>query len=260
MIPSHRSTSPTRRRRLRWAVLGAGLLLFLGLAYLAETEPRPQLQPSAGADNLARAMLSAVHQQAWLDTGAVRWTFRGQHEHLWDRRRQLERVRWDHVEVLLDLTTRKGRAWRKDKEVLGADRDKLLQKAWGFWINDSFWLNPVVKLFDDGTSRGLVDVEGDGRGLLVQYSSGGVTPGDAYLWILGPDDLPTRWKMWTSNLPIGGMEATWEGWTELASGALVATKHKLALARVDLTDVAGTASLEELEPGPDPFERLFETP
>ncbi|MCB1057604.1 MAG: hypothetical protein KDD11_19055 [Acidobacteria bacterium] len=253
----HRLRSDTARRRLRWWILASGLVLFLGLTYLAESEPRPKLEPSAGADALAEAMIAAVHGQAWQETGAVRWTFRGSRQHLWDRKRQLERARWDDVEVLIDLATRQGRAWKQGEEVAGPERDKLVEKAWEAWVNDSFWLNPVVKAFDEGTRRGLVQLDGNDRGLLVEYSSGGVTPGDAYLWILGPDDRPVRWKMWVSIIPVGGVEASWEGWTELETGALVATRHKLALGKVDLTDVAGAANLTDLEPGPDPFAPLL---
>ena len=206
-------------------------------------------------------MMAAVNHPAWERTGAVRWTFRGNRHHLWDRERQLARVRWDDVEVLVDLTTREGLAFRGGREVPEPKASKLVRKAWEAWINDSFWLNPISKLFDDGTVRGLVAVEGGvrppGRGLLVEYTSGGATPGDAYLWLVGPDGLPVRWKMWTSNIPIGGARASWEGWIELATGARVATAHKLAIGRVDLEDVAGAATLEELEPGPDPFAALI---
>ena len=91
----------------------------------------------------------------------------------------------------------------------------------------------------------------------MEYTSGGLTPGDAYLWQLGEDGLPSAWRMWTSNLPRGGMRASWESWVELATGARVATRHELALGRVDITDLDGAATLGELEPGPDPFAALL---
>ncbi len=38
-------------------------------------------------------MMVAVDSDAWERIGAVRWTFRGNRSHLWDRERQLVRVR-----------------------------------------------------------------------------------------------------------------------------------------------------------------------
>ena len=238
-------------------MLAAVLLAAILPAGPAAAEPRPAATPGPEAERLARRMLAAVNASAWETTGAVRWSFRGDREHLWDRHRGLARVRWDRVEVLLDLASRRGLAFDRGRQVRGERADKLVERAFARWTNDSFWLNPVVKLFDPGTERGLVRLEDGSDALLVEYTSGGLTPGDAYLWLPGPDDLPTAWRMWTSNLPKGGMRASWESWVELETGARVSTFHKLALGRVEIGDPAGAATLEELEPGSDPFAPLL---
>ena len=63
--------------------------------------------------------------------------------------------------------------------------------------------------------------------------------------------------MWTSNLPKGGIRATWESWTEMATGARIATVHNLPLGKVEIGNLAGGATLDEIEPGPDPFAALL---
>ena len=240
--------------RTKYSIALAVVLL---LASPAAAARRPDGTPGRAADALARRMLAAVDYQAWQRTGSVRWTFRGERDHLWDRVRGLARVRWGDVEVLLDLARRDGLAYDSGRALSGDRAAKLVAKAFARWTNDSFWLNPVVKLFDPGTERRLVRLDDGASALLVEYTTGGLTPGDAYLWLPGADGLPTAWRMWTSNLPKGGVRASWEGWTELSTGALVATRHKLALGRVEIGNLAGAATLAELEPGPDPFAALL---
>jgi hypothetical protein len=237
---------------------GAALVALL-LGGCAHTLP---VGATAGpeADSLARRIERAVDKEAWARTGAVHFYFRDDTEHLWDRTRSLDRVRFlgsDEV-VLIDLTTRRGRAYKKGKEIEGAARDKLVQRAWERWCNDTFWLNPLVKLFDDGVTRTRV-VNRDGESLIVHYASGGVTPGDSYQYLMGPGDLPRAWRMFVSVIRIPGLELTWEGWQTLKTGAKVSTRHRLGKLGLKLREAAGAASLAELLPGPDPFAAIVET-
>ena len=248
-----------RLAKILLAVFVVGALGALG-AGAALSRPRPEGVVGPEAEALAAAMLAAVDADAWAATGAVKWTFAGRNQHLWDRRRQLARVRWGGVTVLVDLTKQTGRAWRAEEELGGRRAEKYVKKAYAAWINDSFWLNPVVKINDAGVTRALVAIEDDdapARGLLADYSAGGLTPGDAYLWILDADDRPIAWRMWVSVIPIGGLRASWEGWTRLPTGAWVSTSHKLGPATLSLTDVDAAATLSELEPGEDPFAPLL---
>lgn len=263
MSEEQQPVAPSRGRVLgRRVALGCGgltalLLLTLALLLLVEREPRPQGQAGPEAEARVARIEAAIDLPAWKRTGAVAWTFSGRHEHLWDRKRGLARVRWSGYEVLVDLARQSGRAWQAGRRVTEPEQNAaLVKRAYAYWCNDSFWLNPLAKLRDPGTTREALMV-GSAQGLVVRYASGGVTPGDTYLWVLGPDDLPTRWKMWVSIVPIGGLDATWEEWTTLATGARVATLHRaVGLPLVRLTNLKAAARLSELEPGPDPFAPL----
>ena len=250
---------PLWQRILAWIAMAIGLLVIAVTAFgLIVNEPRPHPTPSPEADALAHDIERAVNADAWARTGAVRWTFAGKRSHLWDRTRSLVRVRFDDVEVQLRGTW--GRAWRGGVEVRGRERNALVGQAWSGFVNDSFWLNPCAKLFDDGTRRALFPRSDTGRGLFVSYTSGGVTPGDAYLWELPPaghGDTPLRWKMWVSNVPVGGVEVSWERYVTLATGARIATRHRIGPVTLTLDDVAGATTLAALEPGDDPFARLL---
>jgi hypothetical protein len=241
------------RRLLRivlWIVgiLAVGVVaLVIGLRH-----SRTPVTPGPDAEALAHEMVRAVDGEAWDRTGAVRWRVQGR-GHLWDRQRGLARVEWRGNRVLFDVNSKKGRAWHDGVEVTdGGERQKLIDRAYALWINDSFWLNPVVKAFDEGTSRARGTVDGK-RALEVAYASGGLTPGDKYLWIVGDDGRPVAWRIWVRIVPIGGLQFSWEGWTRLPTGAWVATSHKaLGLDVVHLVDLAAGATLHDIEPA-DPF-------
>jgi hypothetical protein len=250
------------RRRLLRAALGLVLLAIVGLAtaVLVLRHPRPEGTPGPAADALAHAIEAAADTAAFGRVGAVRGTWRKRNTYLWDRSRNLARVRWSQHEVLLDLKRRDGRASTDGREVAGDAGKELVDSAYKRFINDSFWLNPLGKLFDQGVSRSLVQHEGRGA-LLVSYASGGVTPGDSYLWILDDTGRPRAWRVWAKVLPVKGAEITWDGWIQLPGGAWISTSHRLAGREiVTITDLAAAPTLADLEPGPDPFAPLLPRP
>lgn len=251
-------------RRIVVSLVAVVLLLVAGLAIfvVAVSKPLPKGETGPSADALARSIETAIHKDAWDRTQAVTWLFAGRNSHLWDRKRMYARVRFGDAEVLINLTTQRGLAFRKGASVGGAERDKLIKKAHAFWINDSFWLNPLAKLFDDGVTRTRItrsDGPGTGDALLISYSSGGLTPGDSYLWLLDANHLPVANPMWVSIIPIKGLTFSYEGWITLSTGAMISTQHKVGPITLKLTDVAGAATLAELLPGPDPFAALADS-
>lgn len=242
------------KKVLKWIgiillVIIAGVLLYGWW----KNEPKPTAQPSIDADVLAHKMMDAVNKQAWDTTRVIQWTFRGVHHFLWDRSRQLVKVEWEDKMVLLHTETQEGKLFVDSKEVLGEEQKEALKKAWAYFCNDSFWLNAVTKAFDDGTSRSIVKLR-DGRdALMVSYASGGVTPGDAYAWILDKNGLPISYKMWVKIIPVGGMEVTWEDWQILGTGAKVAQMHKSKMFELPITNIKGESNWEKMEIAEDPF-------
>src|SRR5262249_1033595 len=189
---------------------------------VALRHPLPAATPGPDGDELAQKIAASVGADAWEKLGTVRWTLSGSHHYLWDKRRGFFRYRAGDDEVLYDLVKMEGRAFHAGEERTGAEKQKLVDWAYKLFCNDSFWLNPLVKLFDNGTSRARVEVDGK-PALLVSYASGGVTPGDKYLWLLDENALPRAWRIYASVLKlIPGAESSWEEWQDLG-GAKVAT-------------------------------------
>jgi hypothetical protein len=237
----------------------AGLLLIPLVAVLIINEPRPELVPSKEADQLAEKMLAAVDKPAWDTTHWVQWTFAGRNSFVWDRERNLVQVKWGEDQMaLIDPSKRTGRAFVAGQAVEGPKQEKMVQNALSFFYNDSFWFLAPTKVFDPGTQRGLVELpDGEGQGLLVSYSSGGVTPGDAYLWILDENGLPKAYRMWVNILPVGGLKSSWEDWKTLPTGAKYAASHILfGTYNAEVSNVNSSEDWASLGLEKDPFDSM----
>ena len=235
------------------------LLALAGVgAYMHKSYPTLKANSEQEADRVAKKMLQAINDSAWQETRAISWRFTG-HEYLWDKDREAAQVVWGDTRVLLRLNDQSGKAFEDGEELQGEDLREALETAWGFWCNDSFWLNPMSKIFDPGTTRYLVE-ERDQEHVLVKYGSGGVTPGDSYLWTLAPDGKPEKWEMWVNIIPVGGVPAKWQGWDQLRTGAWISTQRGLPLGlKLKTERVDAAASLKQLLGNePDPFMELEE--
>ena len=242
-------------KRIGWSlltILGVGLIIFLIF-----DESLPEGRQGEDAERLSQRMLKAVDSSAWKNTGAVTWEFHSRsriHKHIWDRKRHWAQVEFDGYIIQIDIDGRRGIVV-SDNDLGEMAQSKLCKKAWKYWINDSFWLNPVVKIYDPGTKRSLVTLDDGSEALLISYSQGGVTPGDSYLWMVDENFRPVAWKLWVSIIPIDGFEFSWENWINLSTGAQISTFHH-GVIDIKLENVKGAVTLQSLTGGSDIFDPL----
>ena len=241
---------------LKWLgiLLGVFILLML-VGYFMLNEPLPKGEKGPAADALAQKMLTAVDKPAWDSTRYVQWTFKGMHSFLWDKEKHNVEIKWGENKVLLNTKSVTGLAYENGTQLSGEAADKMVYEAWGYFCNDSFWLNAPVKAFDIGTERSIVKMEDGKEALMVSYTGGGVTPGDSYLWILDENGRPTSYKMWVSIIPIGGVEFTWENWETLEGGALISALHK-GLLELDMSNLKAGNDLQSMGLKGDLFDAL----
>ncbi len=236
----HLVTSPakysTMKLLLKKALAAIGILLLIGLTLIAVySDDSPKVIPTQSADEIAYKMLDALNVKAWDSLQRITWKSRKGIKYTWDKPANIATISWDSIVVNMQLDKIEGTVLKEGKVV----QDKsAIDHAWKSWCNDSFWMFAHYKVFDKGTSRALVPVESGKVGLLVSYDSGGVTPGDKYLWILNEKFIPEGFKMWVKIIPIGGTYASWENWTTLSNGLMVAPKHKMKLMEFKFTDIA----------------------
>lgn len=214
-------------------------------SYFYVNQPLPNGQKGPEADALARKMMASIDHDSWLETGALAWGYENR-DYIWDKQNHLVQVRFDGHNILVDINERRGMILDQPNENSSKDAQKLCLLAWQHWVNDSFWLNPISKVFDDGTERRLVVMEDASEALLVTYTSGGATPGDSYLWTMNDDGLPTSWSFWVSIIPIGGLPFTWESWVKLSTGVMISTHHYNPIKTVDIFAPKAARELSEL--------------
>jgi phage baseplate assembly protein gpV len=177
------------------------------------------------ADQMVQSIYTNLNKTAWDSTQWVKWTFPRGHHYLWDKQNNRVQVKWDDIEVVLDLNTQKGIVKKAGIVLTGKESEKDSKKAYSMFCNDSFWLTAPFKLTDPNTTRTVVTFPDGRKGLKVSYGNGGVTPGDSYVWFLDEKGMPTSFKMWVSIIPIGGVTATWDNWVTLSTGAKLAASH-----------------------------------
>lgn len=194
---------------------------------------------------LADKMLLAIKKKNWDAIPYIKWTFKKERHYVWDKRNHRAEIKWDDYVVKINLDNQAGIVYKSGEIVEGDKIKEVLAKAWGYWCNDSFWLNAPAKIRDPGTTRSAVKMDDDTDGLLVEYTSGGVTPGDTYLWALDKSGLPVYFKMWVSIIPVGGMKATWSDWKEVM-GAKIATSHDLGGFSLHIGNLKAGNTLSEI--------------
>jgi len=240
---------------LRIGIMILSLVFILFVGKLILEEPIPEGTPGKDAELLASQMLKSIHKEAWDNTHWVTWSYKGARDFIWDRKRNYLKVDWKKNQVWLDLNDLKNSKVKVNGiSTDGEEASPLIDKAWVYFCNDSFWLNAPAKIMDDGTKRSLVKLEGEKQGLLVTYSSGGVTPGDSYLWILDKNARPLSFKMWVSLIPIGGIEASWEDWETTETEAVISRMHKIAFLELPILNLKTGNNLSTFNIPNDPFD------
>ena len=195
-----------------------------GAAIPAAARARKQADPEA--QRIAEAVLEAMGgREAWEATRYLGWTFFGGRRHVWDRWTGNLRIevpaseRGPETLILMNLNSRRGRAWRAGRELQGEELAEALEAGWRMWVNDSYWMFMPYKLLDPGVHLRYV---GEGRlpddrtadVLELTFDQVGVTPQNRYLVYVARDSgLVEQWSYFpTREDPEPRFTLPWEGW------------------------------------------------
>jgi hypothetical protein len=168
-------------------------------------------QPTA--DDVSRRAIDVLAGPAWDQARYFAFTFNVERDgkiaasfpQRWDRFTGDYRVSGKNregqdIEVIMNLNTKQGRAWRNGEEV--ADATELVNKfGYGRFINDTYWLLMGFKSFDPGVTRAYDGEKTDACGRMhdvvkFSFANVGLTPGDVYwMWVNRDTGLVDEWHM-----------------------------------------------------------------
>ncbi|WP_405568187.1 hypothetical protein [Polaribacter sp. Asnod6-C07] len=176
------------------------------------------------ANQLADKILKAIKHKAYKETNFLEWSFAGKRSFNWDKKNHIVDVSWDDFKVKLHPENlEKSTVFFKNEKQEDTD-EKVVKRAWDIFNNDSFWLVAPHKLYDNGVIRNIENIENE-TALRITYTSGGTTPGDAYVWVLDENYVPKSYKMYLKNRGKQGTLVTWDDWITTESGTLLPTNH-----------------------------------
>jgi YVTN family beta-propeller protein len=265
---------PPSRAGRRLLVLS---LLSLG-AFLGPPRSPAAAERDPRAVEVAERMMQAMGgRDAYESVRLVRFDFEvvrdgeslARYYHWWDRgtgRYRLEGTtpEGEPFRVLFDVDTRDGQVWVGRERLEGEEADRYLERAYGRFINDSYWLLMPWKWLDPGVNlayEGEREVDGTAYDVVrLSFGDVGLTPNDRYWGYVSKETgLMERWEyvLQKEDGSPGDAEPTayaWEDWQETQVGVKLATvKRRLSagpevLIRFPVLFLAANAPEEELNP------------
>ncbi|WP_240642322.1 hypothetical protein [Nonlabens xiamenensis] len=216
----------------------AGFLLLAGIIIkIIFTEDIPEGQTGPAANELAFKMLESINYKEFANANEIRWTFRDKNTYHWKVQEKLVNVYWDDYRVAFATPYPEiSHAFKNDQKLSGEERENAIAYAEKNFNNDSFWIVAPFQVMDIGTKRSVVKEDGKEQ-LLVQYTSGGTTPGDTYLWELDKDYQPIAFKMWVDIIPLDGVRAKWQEWEMTAGGFPLSRKRTIYGLEIPISDL-----------------------
>ncbi len=250
-------------RRMR-DILGPLLVLMVACAPTPGAES-PASDPRA-VEIADQVMAALGGRERWDRLRVLRWTFevavndtmRPARRHSWDKHTGWHRVDgataagqpFCYIENLNDST---GMAWVNGNPIEGDSLKKLMRRARGQWINDSYWFLMPYKLRDPGVTLKYDGELKDSTGavydrLAMSFENVGMTPGDRYwVHVNRANHRVERWEHLLQGAQLPPVAWTWEAW-EAHEGLWFPTAHRRP-GRTLYTRAVQTAS----RPGPKEF-------
>lgn len=211
------------------------ILPTIGAFFLLCCSSLPVGSEGPAAESLAAKMLAGAAYEKWQNnTAAVSFNYREREDIFWDKKRGLAEVTFKKNRIQFRTDNYQSLCFSEEKPVDGEACSELTATAIKKFVNDTYWLNPAFHIKSPGAKWKTVE---DTK-LMVQYESGGVTPGDAYIFTLDDEGKIINMQTWASTIFIKGTHIPFSGYITTETGVPIATNHTvLKVVSVDLAHV-----------------------
>jgi hypothetical protein len=190
-----------------------------------------------------RVMEALGGWKAWEATRFLRFDFAVERDgkalparsHTWDKhtgryRLEGQTQEGDPFVVLMNVTTKEGTAWRKGERVEGEEAAKMLERGYGAWVNDTYWLLMPYKMRDPGVTLSYDgEAAADGKTwdkVVLSFADVGLTPKDKYwVYVDRATGLVDRWEYILKGGPGPATRWDWKGWQRY--GAVMLAPERL---------------------------------
>ncbi len=248
------------------------VLLFTFFMWTIRASLPEQGEENPMADKLARFIQKALNREAWTQTGAIEWTFKG-HEVLWDLERGLIRVsmmanvKKEYQEIcFFDFLEKKQKAFKNAKEsVIDSEIEEICRKGKQLWLDDLIVVEPSHLFFLPEVRRFYIPESGQKIGsLLIQFTAG-PRKGDTYQFMVDDQGYPKISRAWTKKpnfygFKISGFTMTWEKWSTTSTAIKIATLHQIGGLFQEQVTARSARTLRALIGVTDPFRILNPDP
>jgi len=162
----------------------------------------------AGSDAKAVALADSVMEacggaENWKNARIVTWDWFGKRLNVWNKQTGDIRVEARRSLILMNLNTRKGRAWKDGHEITEpADLQRAIDYGYEAWINDSYWMFLPFKLKDSGVTLKYLgeDTTAEGRKadmISLTFNGVGLTPKNKHVVYIDKDSkLLVQWDFY----------------------------------------------------------------
>ncbi len=165
----------------------------------------------------------------------------------------------------MNLNSREGSAWLDGKKLEGEELKKELERGYGMWVNDTYWLLMPYKMKDPGVILTYAGEEKGGGGAMydkvkLTFDNVGLTPRDAYwVWVNRDTGMVDRWDFVLKGEAVPPTTYTWTGWKKHGRIMLAGERTNPADGRkLLLPDIAVLESVpDEVFTSPDPDSVTF---
>ena len=155
--------------------------------------------------------------------------------HLWDRftgdyRFETKTPDNQNLLVLFNVNTQKGTSYINGTALPDSTNSEQIKKAYGYFINDSYWLLAPLKLEDEGVNVILNKnevIEGVNCEVLhLTFGNVGITPGDQYWLYVDPENGQIkRWKFLLEGQKEPGI-FNWTNYKDVGGGLKLSTQKQ----------------------------------